>query len=184
MNAYHKFTETFHPIKIKCLHCITQKPTKHTVQSHINMTNSFVCKQPSAELDKHNDSSVKHTLFEPTTQWHLHVITEWTIMRHAMMGATTSIGPWPRHPTPTAEYHYDSDNFLQYAHNGYTHEGEILWGVISMALHIEDETKWPPISWHFQMHFLEWKSINFDKDFIEICSQGSNRQYSSIGLLV
>ena len=29
--------------------------------------------------------------------------------------------------------------------------------------HIEAETKWLPISWrHFQMHFLEWKYINFD----------------------
>ena len=27
---------------------------------------------------------------------------------------------------------------------------------------------------HFQMHFLEWKCINFDWDFTEICSQGSN----------
>ena len=22
--------------------------------------------------------------------------------------------------------------------------------------------RWPPISWHFQMHFLEWKYMNFD----------------------
>ena len=30
--------------------------------------------------------------------------------------------------------------------------------------HIEAETKWLTFSrWHFQMHFLEWKCMNFDK---------------------
>ena len=33
----------------------------------------------------------------------------------------------------------------------------------------------------FQMHFLDWNCINVDWDFTEICSQGSNKQYSSIG---
>ena len=27
---------------------------------------------------------------------------------------------------------------------------------------------------HFQMHIPEWKRINFDSDFTEVCSQGSN----------
>ena len=36
-------------------------------------------------------------------------------------------------------------------------------------------SKWPPFSRrHFQMHFLEWKCMNFDWDFTEVCSQGSN----------
>ena len=44
-----------------------------------------------------------------------------------------------------------------------------------MLYHIEAETKWPQFSrWHFQMHFLEWKCINFDRCFTEVCSQGSN----------
>ena len=48
--------------------------------------------------------------------------------------------------------------------------------------HIEAETKWPPFSrQHFQMHFLEWKYVNFYWDFTEVCSQGSIQQYSSIG---
>ena len=33
----------------------------------------------------------------------------------------------------------------------------------------------------FQMHFLEWKCWNFDYDFNEVCSYGSNKQYSSNG---
>ena len=33
----------------------------------------------------------------------------------------------------------------------------------------------------FLVHFLAWKCINFDQDFIEVCSQWSNKQYSSIG---
>ena len=42
-------------------------------------------------------------------------------------------------------------------------------------LHIETETKWPPFSRrHFQVHFLEWKYINFDYDFTEVSFQGSN----------
>ena len=31
-----------------------------------------------------------------------------------------------------------------------------------LKFHIEAETKWLPITWHFQMHFLEWKYINFN----------------------
>ena len=31
------------------------------------------------------------------------------------------------------------------------------------------------------MYFLEWKCMNFDQDFTEVCSQGSNQQYFSIG---
>ena len=47
--------------------------------------------------------------------------------------------------------------------------------------HIEAETKWPPISrQQFQGHSLEWKYIYFDWNFTEVCSQGSNQQYSSI----
>ena len=34
----------------------------------------------------------------------------------------------------------------------------------------EVETKWPPFSRrNFQMHFLEWKCMNSDKDFTELC---------------
>ena len=40
--------------------------------------------------------------------------------------------------------------------------------------HIEAETKRLPISWHFQIHFLEWKYMNFDSDFTEVYSQGHN----------
>ena len=36
-------------------------------------------------------------------------------------------------------------------------------GRINFWYHIEAETKWPPFSRrHFQMHFLEWKCMNFD----------------------
>ena len=31
------------------------------------------------------------------------------------------------------------------------------------------------------MQFLEWKCVNFNKDFIEICFLGSNQQYLIIG---
>ena len=31
------------------------------------------------------------------------------------------------------------------------------------------------------MDFRQWKCLNFDKNFIEVCSQGSHWQYSSIG---
>ena len=49
--------------------------------------------------------------------------------------------------------------------------------------HIEAETRWPPFPRRrFQMHFLEWKCINFDGDFTEVCSWGSKQQFPSIGL--
>ena len=35
---------------------------------------------------------------------------------------------------------------------------------------------------HSEMDFLEWKCMNFDWSFTEVCSYGSNLQYSSIGL--
>ena len=42
-------------------------------------------------------------------------------------------------------------------------------------LHIEAETKWLPICWrHFEMHFLEWKYINCNWIFTEVCFQKSN----------
>ena len=35
--------------------------------------------------------------------------------------------------------------------------------------HIEAETEWPPFTRrHFQMHFLEWKCMNFDWNFTEV----------------
>ena len=46
--------------------------------------------------------------------------------------------------------------------------------------HIEVETKWPLFSRHFQMQSLEWKCMNFDYEFNEVCSWGSNWQYPSI----
>ena len=43
----------------------------------------------------------------------------------------------------------------------------------SSCKHIEAETKWPPYCrQHFQMHFLEWKYMNFNYNFTEIYSQG------------
>ena len=46
------------------------------------------------------------------------------------------------------------------------------WGLDKMAA-ISQTT--------FQMHFLEWKCLNFNWNFTEVCSQGSNWQFSSIG---
>ena len=48
--------------------------------------------------------------------------------------------------------------------------------------HIEAETKWTPFRRrHFEVHFIEWKCLNSDWNFIEICSEGFNQQYPSIG---
>ena len=43
--------------------------------------------------------------------------------------------------------------------------------IISAVPHIEAKTKWPPFSrQHFQMHCPEWKCMNFDEYFTEVCS--------------
>ena len=34
----------------------------------------------------------------------------------------------------------------------------------------------------FQMHFREWKILDFESNFTDVCPQGSNWQSSSIGL--
>ena len=42
---------------------------------------------------------------------------------------------------------------------------------LNVFQHIEAEIKCPPFgSRHFQMHFLEWKRMNFDYNFAEVCS--------------
>ena len=42
--------------------------------------------------------------------------------------------------------------------------------------------KWTPFRRrHFQMHFVEWKCINFDEDLNEVYSYGINQRYSSMG---
>ena len=56
------------------------------------------------------------------------------------------------------------------------------WVAVTCLQHIEAETKWPPFSRrYFQMHFLEWKYMISDFYITEVCSWGSNWQYSSIG---
>ena len=56
----------------------------------------------------------------------------------------------------------------------------MCWQISS---HCEAETKWPPFHRrYFQMHFLEWKILNFKRNVTEICSLGSNWKYGSIGL--
>ena len=48
--------------------------------------------------------------------------------------------------------------------------------------HIETETKWSIFCiGHFQMHSLEWKYVNFDSNFTELCPLSSNYQYANIG---
>ena len=38
--------------------------------------------------------------------------------------------------------------------------------------YMDAETKWPPFSWRFQVHFLEWKFMNFHWNFTEVCLKG------------
>ena len=46
----------------------------------------------------------------------------------------------------------------------------------------EAETKWSPYRrWQLQVHFLEWKLLNFKWNFTKISSLWSNWQYGSIG---
>ena len=66
---------------------------------------------------------------------------------------------------------------------GWQPMGQVEWGEhVGINQLIEAETKWPPFSRrHFQIHFLQWKCMNFAYIFIEVCSLGSNKKYSSIG---
>ena len=53
---------------------------------------------------------------------------------------------------------------------------------VTYCQHIEVETKWFTFSKrHLQMLFPEWKCINFDWDFTEICFQQFNLQFFSTG---
>ena len=49
----------------------------------------------------------------------------------------------------------------------------MLWNILipTAHWHIEAETIWPPFCrWHIQMQIVEWKYMNFDWNFTEICS--------------
>ena len=51
---------------------------------------------------------------------------------------------------------------------------------LNASWHTKAETKWPPFPWrHFRMHFLECYSMNFDCNLTDVCSWGSNLQYTS-----
>ena len=54
-------------------------------------------------------------------------------------------------------------------------QGLTDWGWDKMAVILQmtfwNATKWLPFyRWHFEMHFLEWKCMNFDYYFTEVCS--------------
>ena len=50
------------------------------------------------------------------------------------------------------------------------------------ALESETGTKWPPLCrQHLQMHFHEWRFVYSNSVFTEICTRGSNYQYTSNG---
>ena len=74
-----------------------------------------------------------------------------------------------------------------YLHNGISYTGKMssLYWIRAQASNsylISPSTKWPPFPWrHFEMHFHEWKFLYFELNFTQVCSQGSNSQYPSIG---
>ena len=70
-------------------------------------------------------------------------------------------------------------NTTDIQHNRYTNTTNALWW--RLLTHWA-ETKWQPFSKrNFQMHFREWKYVNFIWYFIECCSSRSNQQYSING---
>ena len=53
---------------------------------------------------------------------------------------------------------------------------------MTLLYHIEAETKYPTFrKQNFQTYFQQWKCLNSDKNFTEVCSYGFNQQHSSIG---
>ena len=80
-----------------------------------------------------------------------------------------------------AKYHDFS--YICKAFNQQTNVCEILvqdgYRDILSLTHLDRDKMAAIFQTNFQKDFLEWKSINFD--FTEVCSQGSNQYYSSIG---
>ena len=65
-----------------------------------------------------------------------------------------------------------------WSHMQSSHLGALLlthWGQGKMAAVSQSSRR------DIQMHFLEWKSYNFDLNFMDVCFQCSHQQYSSIG---
>ena len=49
------------------------------------------------------------------------------------------------------------------------------WPSGGLSTNCEEEAKWPPFCRrHSRLNFLVWTLFNFDKNFTEICFQGSN----------
>ena len=62
----------------------------------------------------------------------------------------------------TAQMASNAENVtIWWRHHGHI---DVLWA--SLCWYIEAETTWPPeCRWHFQIHFLAWKLLNFDSKF-------------------
>ena len=59
-----------------------------------------------------------------------------------------------------------------------------VWTMYGVSSHSEADTKWLPFfRKHIQMYLFDWKCINFNNNFNEVCSLESNYEYShtSIG---
>ena len=58
---------------------------------------------------------------------------------------------------------------------------KVLLSTLWSLEHIGPETKWPPFCrGHFHMHFLQWKCLNFNYNFAEVCLQGPINNISAL----
>ena len=58
---------------------------------------------------------------------------------------------------------------------------KVLLSTLWSLEHIGPETKWPPFCrGHFHMHFLQWKWLNFNYIFAEVCPQGPINNISAL----
>ena len=56
-----------------------------------------------------------------------------------------------------------------------------MTGVALFVYHTDAETKWSPFAEDIEeMHFSEWKCINFDRDFIEIVPNCPTNNFPSL----
>ena len=81
-----------------------------------------------------------------------------------------------------------STKWCAFLSHRYFAQNKATWLSCSTKFHKVQLTHLPWTKWltfrrrYFQEHFNEWKVLDFDNNFTEVCSWWSNWQYSSIGL--
>ena len=122
-------------------------------------------------MDMCHSASMSEHSWDPGTDPNVISMNAWELTH--MEAGTLLTGPfqYENHLSCYDDSHSEDKMAIRiyYLCNGNSYTGKMV------SLHIGAKIKWLPFRrQYFQMHFLEWKCMNFDQDFTEVCSWVSN----------